>query len=398
MNAQGSNRYRFAGRSLDPVLREIRVGDLVRDVEPKVFDLIEYLLRNRDRVVSKEELQDKLWPKVVVTEASLSRSIMKARRVLDDDAHEPEVIRTVPRKGFRFVANVREPVSSVFLADGLSDVRFTPSGDLHIAWRTLGDGPDDIMFATGFVSHLDFRYRVREIAEFDTQLGAGKRLIVFDKRSVGLSDRVGRPPTLNDTVQDMKAVLDAAGSKRTVIFAVSESGPAACKFAATYPERVSALILFGTFAKGSQSEDYPHMPGQRLYKAWLDDLIANWGGPASLDYFAPTLKDDPNVQDGWARYLRAAASPGIIRGILEALADIDVRDCLSDIRCPTLVIHRDGDRMIWPAAGADLAARIPGARLVQLPGKDHWWFVGDTQVILDETAAFLRDADAKPAP
>jgi len=390
MNAPGSNRYRFAGRSLDPVLREIRVADEIRDVEPKVFDLIEYLLQNRDRVVSKDELQDQLWRNVVVTDASLSRSIMKARKALDDDAHEPTVIRTIPRKGFRFVANVREPSSTVFLADGLSDVHFTPSDDLHIAWRSLGDGPQDMLFATGFVSHLDFRYRVREIAEFDMQLAAGRRLIVFDKRSVGLSDRVGRPPTLDDTVQDIKAVLDAAGSKKTVIFAVSESGPAACKFAALYPERVSALILFGTFAKGSQGDDYPHMPGRRLYQAWLDDLIANWGGPASLDYFAPTLKDDPEVQDGWARYLRAAASPGIIRGILEALADIDVRDCVGSIRCPTLILHRDGDKMIWPAAGKDLAERIPGAKLIELAGDDHWWFVGDGQAVLDATQVFLE--------
>ena len=279
MNKRGTHRFRFAGRSLDPVLRELRVGDEVRDVEPKVFDLIEYLLQNRDRVVSKGELQDALWPDVVVTEASLSRSVMKARKALDDAAQEPEVIRTVPRRGFRFVANVREPVSSVFLADDLSDVHFTPNGDLHIAWRTLGDGPTDMLFATGFVSHLDFRYRVREIAEFDTELAHERRLIIFDKRSVGLSDRVGRPPTLDDTVGDIKAVLDAAGSHKTILFAVSESGPAACKFAALYPERVSALILFGTFAKGSQSDDYGHMPGKRMYDAWLNDLIDNWGGP-----------------------------------------------------------------------------------------------------------------------
>lgn len=221
MTNPGASRYSFAGRTLDPVRRELRVGNEIRDTEPKVFDLIEYLLRNRERVVSKDELQRKLWPNVIVTEASLSRTIMKARRVLGDNAEEPEVIRTVPRRGFRFVASVREPVDSVFLAEGLSDVHFVASDNVHIAWRTLGEGPGDLLFATGFVSHLDFRYRIREVADFDMQLAAKRRLITFDKRSVGLSDRIGSPPTLEATVADIKAVLDAAGSQRTVIFAVS---------------------------------------------------------------------------------------------------------------------------------------------------------------------------------
>ena len=390
MNPSGAHSYRFAGRSLNPVLRELRVADDIREVEPKVFDLIEYLMNNRDRVVSKDELQEALWPGVVVTEASLSRTVMKARKALDDPAHAPEVIRTVARKGFRFVANVRAPASTVFLAEGLSDVHFVRSGDVHIAWRTLGDGSDDILFAPGFVSHLDFRYRIQEVADFDVKLSTGRRLITFDKRSVGLSDRIGQPPRLEDTVADMKAVLDAASSQKAVIFAVSESGPAACQLAARYPDRVSALILFGTFAKGAQSEDYPHMPGSKLYQAWLDELIRNWGGPASLEFFAPSIADDPTVQDGWARYLRSAASPGIIRGILEALAEIDVRDCLDAIQCPTLVLHRDGDRMIRQSAGRDLAERIPGAEFVSLSGPDHWWFVGDQQALLQAIEPYLK--------
>jgi DNA-binding winged helix-turn-helix (wHTH) protein len=392
MPSNNANAYRFAGRSLDPVLRELRIGDQIRDAEPKVFDLIEYLLRNRDRVVSKKELQEELWPGVVVTEASLSRSIMKARKVLDDSARNPQVIRTVPRKGFHFVADVREPASSVFLAEGLSDVHFVRNGDVHIAWRTLGEGSTDVLFAPGFVSHLDIRYRIQEIADFDMKLATGRRLITFDKRSVGLSDRIGQPPTLADTVSDMKAVLDGAGSEKAVIFAVSESGPAACKFAARYPDRVAALILFGTFAKGSKAEDYPHMPGDSLYRAWLEDLIENWGGPASLELFAPSIADDPTARDGWARYLRAAASPGIIRGILESLAAIDVRSCLSDIRCPTLVAHRGGDLMIRADAGKDLAARIPGAEYLELPGQDHWWFIGNSEALLSAAQPYLNAA------
>jgi DNA-binding winged helix-turn-helix (wHTH) protein len=391
MTLTSATCYRFGGRSLDPVQREIRVGGELRDAEPKVFDLIEYLLRNRERVVSKDELQDKLWPGVVVTEASLSRAIMKARKVLDDHAQEPEIIKTVPRKGFRFVADVREPPGSVFLAEGLSDVHFVENDGLHIAWRTLGDGPTDMFFAPGFVSHLDTRYRIREVADFDSRLAQGRRLITFDKRSVGLSDRIGKPPTIDDTVSDMLAVLNAARSKQTVIFAVSESGPAACLFAAKYPERVSALILYGTFARGLRADDYPHMATREKYDQWLKSLIAEWGGAASLGLFAPSIANDPAARDGWARYLRSAATPGTIKGIFEVLRDIDVRGILGEIQCPTLVIHRRDEKLIRASAGADLAQRIPGARYVELEGQDHWWFVGDSRAVITAIQSFLDE-------
>ncbi|MDP7092869.1 MAG: alpha/beta fold hydrolase, partial [Gammaproteobacteria bacterium] len=339
---------------------------------------------------SKDELQDKLWPDVVVTEASLSRAIMKARKALDDHAREAEIIRTVPRKGFRFVADVREPAGSVFLVDGLSDVHFVENNGIHIAWRTLGEGPTDVFFAPGFVSHLDTRYRIREVAEFDTQLAAGRRLIAYDKRSVGLSERIGERPTLEENVGDMLAVLDAAKSKKAVIFAVSESGPVACRFAAKYPDRVTALILYGTFACGLKDDDYPHMWSRKTYDAWVDSLISQWGGAASLELFAPSISDDPAAQDGWARYLRSAATPGVIRGMFEVLRDIDVRDELAGINCPTLVLHRRGDRLVQCSAGRDLAERIPGAKFVELPGRDHWWFVGDQQSVLQAMQPYLQ--------
>ncbi len=381
--------FRFADRALDPDRRELWVGDTVRETEPKVFDLIAYLLAHRDRVVSKEELQDALWPDLVVTEASLSRTIMKARRALGDDAHEPAIIRTVPRKGFRFIADVTEPASSVFLVDGLSDVHFVQTNDAHIAWRTIGEGPPDILFAPGFVSHLDLRYRVQMVADFDAQLARGRRLITFDKRGVGLSDRAGPAPSIDEMVEDMIAVLDAAGSKRTTIFAVSESGPAACLLAARHPERVTALILYATYAKGLRDDDYPFMASRRGYDAWLQHLTDSWGGPASLELFAPSHASDPVYRDGWARYLRASATPGSVKGILEVARDIDVRDSLADIRCPTLVMHRTADRLVDWRAGRDLAAAIPNSRFVALEGQDHWWFIGDAQSVLDTMQPFL---------
>ncbi|MFQ5634057.1 MAG: alpha/beta fold hydrolase [Gammaproteobacteria bacterium] len=382
--------FRFAGRALDPDRRELWVGDTVREAEPKVFDLISYLLEHRDRVVSKDELQEALWPNIVVTEASLSRTVMKARRALADDAHEPQIIRTVPRRGFRFIAEVQEPPAGVFLVSGLSDVHFARSGDAHIAWRTIGNGRPDILFAPGFVSHLDLRYRVRQVADFDAQLARGRRLITFDKRGVGLSDRIGQAPSTEDTMRDMTAVLDAADSERAIIFAVSESGPAASLLAARYPDRVAALIMYGSFAKGLRDDHYPFMPSRSSYDAWLTHLVDHWGGPASLDLFAPSHAQDPTYREGWARYLRASATPGSVKGILEVARDIDVLDVLPEIRCPTLVIHRSGDKLVDWRAGRDMASRIPGSRFVALDGTDHWWFIGDSQSVLDAMQPYLE--------
>jgi len=381
--------FRFADRALDLDKRELWVGDAVRETEPKVFDLIVLLLKHRDRVVSKSELQDALWPDTVVTEASLSRTIMKARKALGDDAQEPEIIRTVPRKGFRFIADVQEPAGSVFLVAGLSDVHFTLSDKAHIAWRTIGDGAPDILFTSGFVSHLDLRYRVQPIADFDAQLAHGRRLIAFDRRGVGLSERVGHAPTINDTVRSMLAVLDAAASEQAVIFAVSESTPAACMFAAQHPGRVRALILYGGYAKGLGDDHYPHMPSREAHDAWLGKLVDQWGGAASLELFSPSRAQNPTVRDGWARYLRASATPGSIRGICAAARDVDVRDWLPKIRCPTLVLHRTGDKAIDWRAGRDMAAAIPNSEFIALDGTDHWWFLGDTQSVLNAIQPYL---------
>ena len=389
MSRPSPSSFQFADRALDPDKRELWIGGAVRETEPKVFDLIAYLLEHRDRVISKIELQEALWPDTFVTEASLSRTIMKARRVLEDDAHEPQIIRTVPRKGFRFIADVREPAGSVFLVEKISDVHFVRSDEVHIAWRTIGDGQRDILVSLGFVSHLDLRYRIRPVADFDGQLAYGRRLITFDKRGVGLSDRVGQAPTIDDTVQDMLAVLDAADSEQTVIFAVSESTPAACLLAARYPERVSALILYASYAKGLRSDDYPYMLSREQHDAWLNHLVDHWGGPASLELFSPSHAQDPIFRDAWARYLRASATPGSVKEILEVARDVDVRDILSEIQCPTLVLHRTGDKFVDWRAGRDIAAAIPNSEFIALDGTDHWWFIGDHQSVLDAVMPYL---------
>ncbi len=385
----------FGDCEIDLAASELRVGGKPRGIEPKAFDLLAYLVEHRDRVVGKDELQDAIWPGMVVTEASLTRTVMKARKAVGDDARRQHVIKTVSRRGYRFVADLQEHQPDPFSVEpaNLGPVQFVRSGDVHIAWRTLGDGPLDILFVPGFVSHLDIRYRIRPVARFDARLAEMGRVIAFDKRGVGLSDRIGYPPTLDHTVDDMRAVLDAAGSERAVLLGVSESGPATALFAATYPQRTRAIIMYGTFAKGLRSEDYPWAASRERYDAWLDSLISEWGGPASVEYFAPSMADNPEFREGWARYLRAAATPGSIRDILEVLRDIDVRDVLPAVQAPTLVIHRKGDRMMRYEAGEDMAARIPGAQFRLLEGDDHWWWIGDSDAVLREIRMFLESLE-----
>ena len=390
-------KHRFLDCEINLAARELLRAGVRGRLEPKVFDLLALLLEHRDRVVSKDEIQDALWPGIVVTEASLDRTVMKARRAVGDDARRQAVIRTVPRRGYRFVATLADEAPRPFdplriEPEGLSPVHFAVSGDAHIAWRTLGEGPLDVLLAPGFVSHLDMRYRVRPVVRLDMQLARHARLICFDKRGVGLSDRVSQPPTLAQTTADMAAVLDAAGSKRALLFGVSESGPACALFAATYPERTAALAVYGSFAKGIRSEDYPWLPPRATYDRWVDRLVGEWGGPASIELFAPSEAQDPEVREAWARYLRAAATPSGMRAILEAMREIDVRDVLPRIRAPTVVLHRRDDQLVRYQAGEDFARRIPGARFRLLDGDAHWWFVGDTQPIIDEIAGLLASA------
>jgi pimeloyl-ACP methyl ester carboxylesterase/DNA-binding winged helix-turn-helix (wHTH) protein len=390
--AHSPENLSFGSCELDLARRELRVHGKLSEMEPKAFDLLAYLITERERVVSHNELMDVLWPDVIVTEAALARTIMKARKAVGDDARVQGVIKTLSKRGYRFVAELASAQADEDSGDpaGLSPVHFARSGDLHIAWRTLGEGRPDILFVPGFVSHLDLRYRIDMVANFDVQLSRFGRVISFDKRGVGLSDRIGYPPNVEQTVEDMAAVLDAAGSEQVILFGVSESGPATALFATRYPQRTRAVIMYGAFAKGTRSDDHPWGLSRRGYDAWLDQMIADWGGPASVEYFAPSMANNEEFRNGWARYLRAAATPGSIRAILEVLRDIDVRELLPEIQAPTLVLHRRGDRVARAGAGADMAARIPGAEFHLLEGDDHWWFLGDSQAILQAIGEFLN--------
>jgi DNA-binding SARP family transcriptional activator/pimeloyl-ACP methyl ester carboxylesterase len=270
------------------------------------------------------------------------------------------------------------------------EVRYVKSGEVHIAYQVLGEGPVDLVFIGGFVAHLEQYWEEPGLAEFFQHLASLARLILFDKRGVGLSDRVGYPPTLEHTMDDTLAVMDAVNSERAVLLGVSQGGPNSALLAATYPERVSALILYGTFAKWLRSPDHPWGWTPAQVDQSVNRYATHWGGPVRLDYFAPSRAGDERFKQWWAKLLRLASSPGSVKAVLEVSTEIDIRHILLAIHVPTLVLHRTGDRIAHVEAGRYMAHLIPGARFVELSGQDHFWWVGDAGAILAEIERFLN--------
>ena len=278
--------------------------------------------------------------------------------------------------------------------------RYAKSGEVSIAYQVIGDGPLDLVFVMGWVSHLDYYWEEPRFARFLRRLASFSRLILFDKRGTGLSDRVPLDalPTLEQRMDDVRAVMDAAGSERAALLGVSEGGPLCALFAATYPERTAALVMIGCYARRLWAPDYPEGRPLAEHDRFLEEIERDWGGPVGLDRRAPSLVGDSDFSAWWAKYLRMSASPGAAAALTRMNALIDVRPVLPSIAVPTLIVHRTGDRSIAVAAGRSMAARIPGARYVELPGDDHLPFVGDQDAVLAEVEQFLTGVRPVPDP
>jgi pimeloyl-ACP methyl ester carboxylesterase len=222
-------------------------------------------------------------------------------------------------------------------------------------------------------------------------LASFSRLILFDKRGTGLSDRVPihELPTLEQRMDDVRAVMEAVGSERAALVGVSEGGPMCSLFAATYPEKTLALVMIGTYAKRIRDVDYPWAPTTKQRQHFFTELREGWGGPVGLEERAPSVADDPKFREWWATYLRMGASPGAAVALTQMNAEIDVRRVLPSIRVPALVIHRTNDQTLKLEEGRYVAEKIPAAKFVELPGRDHLPFVGDQDTILDEVEEFL---------
>ncbi len=282
-------------------------------------------------------------------------------------------------------------------AEPVPEVHYARSGDVNIAYQVFGAGPIDLVFVMGWISHLEWFWREPSFARFLRRLGSFARVILFDKRGTGLSDRVAndRLPTLERRMDDVRAVMDEIGSRSAVLCGISEGGPMCALFAATYPERTRGLVMIGSYARRLRGDGYPWGSTPEAREHFCDDILRQWGGPVGIAERAPSVAADKEFREWWAAYLRHGASPSAAVALTRMNADIDVRPILSTIRVPTLVVHRAGDKCLTIDEGRFLASRIPGARLVELPGNDHLPFVGDQEAVLQPIAEFCA---ALPRP
>ena len=277
---------------------------------------------------------------------------------------------------------------------------YARSDNLHIAYPVVGDGPFDLLFIPGWVSNVEESWEQPGLATFLERLASFSRLILFDKRGTGLSDRVpnDRLPTLDERMDDVRAVLDAAGSRDVALFGHSEGGSMSVLFAATYPERTRALITFGIFAKRRRTPEYPWAPADTDRAATIADVEQHWATPELLAPLVPSRADDAAFLARLGTYFRRSASPGAAADLLRMNNEIDVTGVLSSIRVPTLLLHRADDRDALVAEGRWIASRIPNATFVELPGADHLFWVGDTDSVLSEIEAFLTGVRPQPEP
>ncbi len=277
---------------------------------------------------------------------------------------------------------------------------YTRSGDYNIAYQVVGEGPFELLYIPGFVSNVELAWEEPLLARFLERLASFSRLILFDKRGTGLSDRVptNELPTLEERMQDVVAVLDAVGSSQAALFGHSEGGSLAVLYAASHPERTVALVTFGIFASRVRSDAYPWAPTPAQRKRDIVAIEEHWGDDADVEHLAPSTAGDHQFSDRLATYFRRSASPGAAAALLRMNTQIDVRDLLGTITVPTLVLHRSDDRDAMVDEGRWIAAQIPDAQFRELPGADHLPWVGDQDLVLDEIETFLTGQRPAPRP
>lgn len=436
MNRPATRFYLFDVFRVDALERILFKGDRELPLTPKVFDTLLVLLQNSSHVLTKKELMQQVWPDSFVEENNLAQNISILRKALGEN-----YIQTVPKRGYRFVGDVtttggeeetlvvRERTRARIIVESddttvgaalrdrpsehpaVIDVApialprppqtmYARSGDVNIAYQVIGDAPLDLVFVMGWVSHVEYFWREPSFARFLLRLASFSRLILFDKRGTGLSDRVpiNQLPTLEQRMDDVRAVMDAVGSERAALCGVSEGGPMCSLFAATYPEKTLALVMIGTYAKRVRDADYPWGPTAEQREQFFEIMRKQWGGPVGIDERAPSVAHDSAFRDWWATYLRMGASPGAAVALTQMNAEIDVRNVLPSIRVPSLVIHRTDDQCLKVEEGRFVAERIPGAKFVEFSGNDHLPFVGDQDAILDEMEEFLTGVRHRVEP
>jgi class 3 adenylate cyclase/esterase/lipase len=268
--------------------------------------------------------------------------------------------------------------------------RYAKSGDVHVAYQVFGEGLIDLVIAPPFISNIEVWWDEPECARWLLRLASYARVLIFDKRGTGMSDRVNELPGLDQRIDDVRAVIDAAGMDRPALFGLSEGGSLAALFAATYPNRCRALVLYGAFAHFSS-----WFPTQEALEGLFRYIEQAWGSGGSVAFFAPSRQNEPAFQNWWGRCERLGASPASVTALMRMNSQIDISNIVQTIHVPTLVLHRTNDVGINVSGGRFLAATIPGARYVEVPGVDHMPFVGESAAeISDAIEEFLTGSKA----
>ncbi|MBR1193643.1 adenylate/guanylate cyclase domain-containing protein [Bradyrhizobium sp. AUGA SZCCT0169] len=260
------------------------------------------------------------------------------------------------------------------------EIRYAKSGDVHIAYQAFGTGPVDLVIIPGFISNIEHYWDWPEAAHWLNHLAGRARVILFDKRGTGLSDRLGQLPGLEQRKDDARAVMDAAGVERAAVMGVSEGGSLAVLFAAAHPERCSALVLYGAFARFSD-----WFPTKQKLDSFLDYVDTKWGTGESLAAFAPSKKGDMEFQRWWGRWERLGGSPSAVKSLMRLNSGINIDGILPSVRVPTLILHRTEDPTVSIQAGRFLASHIPHAKLIELEGPDHMCWFGDNATLIADT-------------
>jgi class 3 adenylate cyclase len=275
--------------------------------------------------------------------------------------------------------------------------RYARSGDVNIAYQVAGDGPLDLVYVPGWISNVETAWEDPDVRAFLERLASFSRLVLFDKRGTGLSDRVPIDglPTVEQRMDDVRAVMDAAGIEQAALLGMSEGGPMCALFAATHPERCSGLVIYGSYANARN----PGMLDPETADVVAEELLDVWDDAGGLLYlWAPTAAENEQAREAFGRYLRSGASPASAAALVQMNVALDVSDALPVIDVPTMVLHRTDDMIIPLEAGREMAQEINGARFVELDGVDHLWFHGDREALLGEIEEFLTGVRTRPDP
>ena len=400
-------QFLFADHALDIDRRELRRDAELIALEPQVFDLLVYLVENRDRVVSKDDVIAAVWGGRIVSESTLTSRINAVRKAVGDSGEEQRLIRTMPRKGFRFVGDVRETDDHLAERRGIAptdkqpaapaprhEIHFcTTSDGVRIAYAEVGQGPP-LVKAGNWLNHLEFDWQSPVWSPFLHAIAADHRLVRYDARGNGLSDWEVDDISLDAFVRDLESVVEATGIERFALLGISQGCAVSITYAVRHPERVSHLVLYGSFARGRRKRGSPQAIEQS--EAVVTLMRQGWGqeNPAFRQLFTSLfIPGGTTEQMQWFNDLqRMTTSPENAVRLRQFVDEIDIVDLLPRIKVPTLVLHCRNDAVHPFEEGRRIAAGIPGARFVALEGQNHLVLEGDPgwSRLLDEISNFLR--------